>query len=277
MKRLPSRYPLPWSYHLVIGTVRPLLMGVTRRDWAGGENLPEDGGFIVAGNHYSEADPLTMAHFLVDHGHPPFFLAKSNLFEVPGLGHALRHLGQVPVYRATTKARGALDAARAALADGKVIGITPEGTLTRDPDLWPMTAKPGVGRLALTSRAPVVPLAHWGAQEILGRYARRPGNLFKRPVQHVRVGPPVDLSDLYDRAKDPRAHIEATRRVMAAITELLAEIRGEEPPAVPYDMARDGAERPRPGAPRRPRPAASGEGPGAAGEQGPDLRQEPEA
>lgn len=297
MRRRPSRYPLPWSYHVVIGTVRPLLMGITRRDWSGGENLP-DGGFIVAGNHYSEVDPLTMAHYLVDHGHPPFFLAKSNLFEVPGLGHALRHLRQVPVYRATSRARDALQAARDALAEGRVIAITPEGTLTRDPDLWPMKAKSGVGRLALTSRAPVVPLAHWGAQEVLDRYARRPGNLLKRPVQHVRAGPPVDLSDLYDRPNDPRAHTEATRRVMVAITDLLAEIRGEQPPAVPYDMARDGSERPRPGTRARggkafaqagreptPEPAGqehagrdvTGQGPagGAPPEPGRDASQEP--
>ncbi|WP_238695141.1 lysophospholipid acyltransferase family protein [Ornithinimicrobium flavum] len=251
MKRRPSRHPLPWSYHAVIGVLRPMLMGLTRRDWSGGEHLPEEGGFIVAANHYSEVDPFTMAHFLVDHGHPPFFLAKSNLFQVPGLGHALRHLEQVPVYRATSQAGDALEAARAALAEGKVIGITPEGTLTRDPDLWPMKGKSGVGRLALTSRAPVIPLAQWGAQEVLDRYARRPGNVLRRPVQHVRVGPPVDLTDLYERADDPRAHAEATRRVMAAITDLLSQIRGEDPPARPYDMARDGSARPRPGGRRR--------------------------
>jgi 1-acyl-sn-glycerol-3-phosphate acyltransferase len=223
-----------------------MLMGMTRRDWSGGEHLPEEGGFIVAANHYSEVDPFTMAHFLVDHGRPPFFLAKSNLFQVPGLGQVLRHLGQVPVHRSTAQAGDALEAAREALAEGKVIGITPEGTLTRDPDLWPMKGKSGVGRLALTSRAPVIPLAQWGAQEVLDRYARRPGNVLRRPVQHVRVGPPVDLSDLYERADDPRAHTEATRRVMAAITDLLAQIRGEQPPDRPYDMARDGSAKPRP-------------------------------
>lgn len=246
MKRRPSRYPIPWSYNAVIGVLRPMLMGFTRRDWSGGEHLPTDGGFIVAANHYSEVDPFTMAHFLVDHGHPPFFLAKSNLFQVPVLGQALTHLQQVPVYRATAQAGDALDAAREALAEGKVIGITPEGTLTRDPDLWPMKGKSGVGRLALTSRAPVIPLAQWGAQDVLDRYARRPGNVLRRPVQHVKAGPPVDLSDLHERADDARAHTEATRRVMAAITDLLAQIRGEEPPAQPYDMARDGSARPRP-------------------------------
>lgn len=226
---------MPWSYEVVIGTVRPLLKALTRRDWRGGEHLPAEGGFIVAVNHYSEADPLPMAHFLVDHGRPPFFLAKSSLFEIPLFGAALRHLGQVPVYRQSSRAGDALVMARQALDEGRVVALMPEGTLTRDPDLWPMRARPGVGRLALESGHPVIPVAQWGATEILGHYARRPGNLLKRPVQHVWAGPAVDLDDLRERAHEPAAHAEATRRVMLAITELLAQIRGEEPPAEPFD------------------------------------------
>lgn len=235
MTRQPVRQPIPWSYRAVIGTVRPVLMGITRRSWSGAEHVPATGGFIVASNHYSEVDPFMLAHFLVDQGRPPFFLAKSSLFEVPLLGAALRHLEQVPVRRRSTQARDALDEARRALLEGKCIAIMPEGTLTRDPDLWPMRAKAGVGRLALTSRAPVVPVGQWGAQEVLGRYARRPGNLLRRPVQQVAAGPPVDLSDLYDRADDPKAHVEATERVMAAVTGIVAGLRGEPAPAVPYD------------------------------------------
>lgn len=234
--RQPIRDRIPWSYRAVIGTVRPLLVVITRQSWSGGEHVPRTGGFIVASNHYSEVDPFMLAHFLVDQGRPPFFLAKSSLFEVPLLGRALRHLEQVPVYRATSRARDALDAAREALAAGRPIAIMPEGTLTRDPDLWPMKARPGVGRLALTSRAPVIPVGQWGAQQVLDRYARRPGNILRRPVQQVLAGPPVDLSDLYERADDPRAHAEATARVMKAITGLVAELRGEEPPQVPYEL-----------------------------------------
>ncbi|MDO5740321.1 MAG: lysophospholipid acyltransferase family protein [Ornithinimicrobium sp.] len=238
VKRVPIRQKIPWSYHAVIGTVRPLLIGITRRDWSGAEHLPPSGGFIVASNHYSEVDPFMLAHYLVDHGRAPFFLTKSVLFSVPLLGRTLKHLEQVPVHRATSRAVDALDDARAALADGKCIAIMPEGTLTRDPHLWPMRAKPGVGRLALSSRAPVIPIGQWGAQEVLARYARTPGNVFKRPVQQVKAGPPVDLSDLYDRSEDPRAQVEATARVMAAVTALVAELRGEQPPAVPYQMSK---------------------------------------
>lgn len=247
VSRQPFRDRIPWSYHGVIATVRPLLAAVTRQDWSGGEHLPQTGGFIVASNHYSEVDPFTLAHFVIDHGRVPFFLAKSTLFEVPVLGAVLTHLEQVPVYRATSRARDALDAARAALAEGRCIGIMPEGTLTRDPDMWPMKGRPGVARLALTSRAPVIPVGQWGAQGLLDRYARRPGNVLRRPVQHVKAGPPVDLSDLYDRADDPRAHAEATDRVMRAITSLVADLRGETPPERPYaPTAEELHRRPRP-------------------------------
>lgn len=236
VKRRPIAQSVPWSYHAVIATVRPLLMASTRRDWSGGEHIPQTGGFIVASNHYSEVDPFMLAHFLVDHGRPPSFLAKASLFSLPVVGPALRHLGQVPVHRATTQAGDALEAARTALAAGSCVAIMPEGTLTRDPDMWPMRARPGVGRLALTTGAPVVPVGQWGAQQVLDRYARRPGNLLRRPVQHVRAGPAVDLSDLADRADDPRAHVQATERVMAAVTAIVAELRGGTPPATPYTM-----------------------------------------
>lgn len=248
MSRQPLREPIPWSYHGVIATVRPLLMGITRREWSGGEHVPPTGGFIVASNHYSEVDPLTVAHFLVDHGRAPYFLAKSSLFEVPLLGRALTHLQQVPVYRATSRAGDALEAARTALAAGKCIAIMPEGTLTRDPDMWPMRGRPGVGRLALSSRAPVVPVGQWGAQGILDRYARRPGNVLRRPVQHVKAGPAVDLSDLYDRPDDPRAHAEATARVMRAVADIVGELRGESAPEKLYvPSAQELHRRPRPG------------------------------
>lgn len=94
---------------------------------------------------------------------------------------------------------------------------------------------PGVGRLALATRAPVIPVAQWGPQELLPPYARRPNKLFSRHVMHIHAGPPVDLSDLYGRENEPAAVREATDRVMAAITRQLAAIRGQEPPEQPYD------------------------------------------
>lgn len=243
MKRQPARTPAPKPYRWAVAALRPPLMALTSRDWSGGEHLPREGGFIVAANHMSEIDPFMVAHFLVDHGCPPMFLAKSTLFDIPVLGKALGPLGQVPVHRGTRRAADALKAAEDAVRAGQCVAIMPEGTLTRDPDLWPMKARSGVGRLALATRAPVIPVGQWGAQELLAPYARRPTNLLSRVTMHVAAGPAVELSDLYGREDDPTALNEATERVMLAITDLVAGLRGEDPPEEPFDMARQRRDR----------------------------------
>jgi 1-acyl-sn-glycerol-3-phosphate acyltransferase len=239
--RSPSRASR--AYRNVARVVRPPLMGMTRRDWHGAENLPAEGGFIAASNHMTNVDPLTFAHFLWDNGHVPRILAKSSLFKVPVVGPVLRATGQIPVHRGTASAGESLTAAVAALEAGECVAVFPEGTLTQEPDLWPMVAKTGVARLALTTRKPVVPVTQWGAQDLM---ARRGKMLWAIPPKKVTVvaGPPVDLSDLYDRPQDAVTLREATERVMDAITRQLEEIRGEAAPAVRYDprkaASRDG-------------------------------------
>lgn len=225
------------AYRNVARLVRPILSAITRRDWRGAEHLPSDRGFIAAANHMTNVDPLTFAHFLYDNGHAPKILAKASLFRVPVLGAVLRATKMIPVFRNTSRAGASLEAAVRAIDEGECVAVFPEGTLTRDPDLWPMVGKTGVARLALTTRAPVVPVAQWGPQNLLGRYKK----LFKPvPPKKVTVvaGPPVVLDDLYDRPQDTATLREATERVMAAITALLEEVRGESAPAVRYDMRR---------------------------------------
>lgn len=210
---------------------------MTRTDWHGVEHLPHEGGFIAAGNHVTNLDPLTFAHFLYDNDVVPRILAKASLFTVPVLGRVLRATGQVPVYRNTSRAGDSLRSAVEALEKGEVVAIFPEGTLTRDPDLWPMAAKTGVARLALATRVPVIPIAQWGAHRVLGRYSKvlKP---FPRKKVTVIAGPAVDLSDLYDRPADAAVLREATDRVMDAITGILEGIRGEKAPAERFGSRR---------------------------------------
>lgn len=219
--------------------VRPFMFLATRREWRGAEHLPTEGGFIAAGNHMTMIDPLTFAHFLYDNGVVPRILAKASLFRVPVLRSILRGTHQIPVYRDTADAGRSLRAAVSAIEAGECVAVFPEGTLTRDPDLWPMIGKTGVARLALMTRAPVVPIAQWGAQDLLGRYKKL---LKPIPPKKVTVvaGPPVDLSDLYDRPQDGPTLREATERVMAAITAMLEEIRHETAPAVRFDPRSEG-------------------------------------
>lgn len=234
MRRTRPDRRLPWSYRFVATLLRAVMQPLTHRDWRGAENLPRTGGFVVCPNHLSYADPIAFAHFLYDNGHPPFFLAKSELLALPVVGHLLRSAEQIPVERGGGHAADAFQAAVRAVEAGKCVPIFPEGTLTRDPGLWPMTGKTGAARVALTTRHPVIPVAQWGPQEILAPYGKRV-RLLPRKTMHVVAGPPVPLEDLYGEPLDARVLREATDRIIAAITALLEEIRGEQAPAVRFD------------------------------------------
>ena len=234
---MPIARPESRAYRALAWLVRHLMFALTRYDWRGGENFPRSGGFIAAANHATELDAVTFAHYLFDHGHEPRILAKRGIFKVPVLSWALRVTRMIPVDRGTVDAGRSLKAAQTALDEGACVAIFPEGTITRDPDLWPMTGKTGLARVALATRAPVVPIAQWGANDILPRYGRmlRP---FPRKVVRIATGAPVDLSDLYDRPLDAAVLREATNRVMDAITALLEELRGETAPAERFDLRR---------------------------------------
>jgi 1-acyl-sn-glycerol-3-phosphate acyltransferase len=222
-----------------VGILRPLLMVLTKRDWRGAENIPATGGFVATPNHLSYTDPLIFAHYMHDNGRPPFFLGKESVFRAPVVGAILRGAQQIPVYRNTGQAADAFRAAVAAVEEGKCVGVYPEGTLTRDPDLWPMVGKTGAARIALATRCPVIPVAQWGPQELLEPYGKKV-RLLPRKTMHVAAGPPVDLSDLYDQPMTAALLREATARIMAALTAQLEHVRGEQAPLERFDSRRHG-------------------------------------
>lgn len=230
------------SYRLAVAIIRPLMLLITRRDWRGTEHLPRDRGFVACGNHLSYADPFTFAHFLVDNGCPPRFLAKEAVFRIPVGGRIVSGAGQIPVYRETADAGRAMVAAVEAVESGECVAVYPEATLTRDPDLWPMVGKTGAARIALSTGCPVIPVAQWGPQVILAPYARLP-RLRRRALVHVWAGPPVDLTPWQDRPLDAQTLAGATEAILAAITRLLEEIRGERAPAQRWDPRQHGQPR----------------------------------
>jgi 1-acyl-sn-glycerol-3-phosphate acyltransferase len=228
------RRRLPLAYRFAALVLRPLLMRVTKRDWRGVENIPAEGGFVVSTNHISYADPLVFAHFMLDSGREAYFLGKDSLFAIPVVGWLLKKCGQIPVYRNSTAAADAYRAAVEGVRAGKALGIFPEGTITRDPDLWPMRGKTGAARIALATGCPVIPVAQWGVQDLLAPYAKKP-DLFPRKRITYRAGDPVPLDDLLAREASNQVTLEATERIMTAITALLEEIRGAKAPAIRYD------------------------------------------
>ena len=223
-------------YRLVVVVVKPLLRLFTTRDRRGGDNVPRDGGLIVVANHVSEIDPLTVGEFLLDLGRPPRFLAKRELFRKPPLKWIVEGARQIPVDRHSADAAQALAAAVDALARGECVLIYPEGSATRDPDLWPMKARTGAARLALLSGAPVIPVAQWGPQRILPYKARRP-KLLPRTKISILAGPPVDLSAYVGKPVTSELLRAATTTIMQAVTVQLATLRGEPPPTTFFDPA----------------------------------------
>jgi 1-acyl-sn-glycerol-3-phosphate acyltransferase len=243
----------------------PLIRAVMKRDWHGHEHVPPSGGVILAPNHLSYADWAATALFSYEAGRYPAFLIKSGVFRVKVIGPMLYRLGQLPVNRGQADAALVLREAERSLAAGECLIVYPEGTATRDPDLWPMVARTGAARLALATGAPVIPVAHWGTQVILPYGSKRP-KLLPRHTVRLQAGPPVDLSAFTGRPLDRATLRAATAAIMADITALLAGLRGEQPPAEPYDMAK-ARQQARPGAAGSlPEPAAAGHGSGRAGD-----------
>jgi 1-acyl-sn-glycerol-3-phosphate acyltransferase len=222
--------------------LRPLLFGLLKRDWRGRQNVPAEGGLIVAANHLSWSDPLALAHFVYESGRYPVYLAKSPLFDNRWIGPVMRGTGQVPVYRDTAEAARALKAAEEALHAGECLMFYPEGTCTRDPELWPMTGQTGVARLAITTGSKVLPVAHWGAHK-LWPYGTKKFRPFPRKTMHVIAGEPIDLSRYAEGPLTGAKLREATNEIMRTIAGLLGELRGAEPPKELYDHRKAIAER----------------------------------
>jgi 1-acyl-sn-glycerol-3-phosphate acyltransferase len=229
-----ERRPFPRTMRLIVLFIRPLLMVLTKRDWQGQEKLPS-GGFVLAPNHISHLDPFLISHFMVDQGISPRFLAKDTLMSLPVGGRILRNAQQIPVYRSTAGAAESLRAAIAAVEAGSVVTIYPEGTITRDPAAWPMTGRTGAVRVALATGRPLVPVMQWGPQDLLWPYSKKL-RLFPRKTIHVRVGDPIDLSDLEGRELTEQLLDTATNRLMDALTAMMAQVRGELPTAPRIDV-----------------------------------------
>jgi 1-acyl-sn-glycerol-3-phosphate acyltransferase len=207
------------TYRAVRTILRPTLRAVTRRDWTGLEHIPATGGCVVVSNHLSHFDPLPLAEFLDAAGRKSSFLGKSELFDVPVLGQLLRSAGQIPVHRESQRAGAAVTAARDGVLRGDCVVIYPEGTITRDADLWPMTGKTGLARIWWETRCPVIPVAMWGPQDMLAPYGKLP-RPWLRPVMHVKAGPAVDFP-----TADPPDFRAMTEVAMSAITDLLRSLR----------------------------------------------------
>lgn len=233
------RHKRGWAWTVVVGIIKPTLLATTTRRWIDGDKIPATGGCVVAVNHISQLDPMTLGFFLYEHGRLVRYLTKDALFRTPLIKYIVRGAGQIPVTRMSEGAASAFDAAVEAVQDGECIGVYPEGTITKDPDQWPMRGKTGAARIALATGCPVIPVGQWGVQDLLPAYSLHP-HPFPRKTTAYKVGDAVDLDDLRGRPVTAAVLHEATDRIMAAITQLVEDLREEKAPTVRFDPKQSG-------------------------------------
>jgi 1-acyl-sn-glycerol-3-phosphate acyltransferase len=220
-------------YGVMYAVVPPLARAIWRPVVEGLENVPRTGPVIVASNHLSFADSLVIP---IVAPRKVVFLAKADYFTGTGLKGAatrawFRGIGMIPVDRDDTKAAiASLDTALEVLGRGEAFGIYPEGTRSRDGRLY--RGRTGVGHLALTSGAPVVPVGVQGTQHLQPVGSRLP----RLAKVNVRFGEPLSFAGRFDGVPAGRARREITDEVMAAIQRLSGQeeagVYNERPPTV---------------------------------------------
>ena len=232
-KKWRTRGLPPFGMCVAIPLVYPFASLMFRLRYRHAERLPARGPVLLVANHVSILDPIACARLVFDAGRLPHFLAKQSVFKGV-IGTLLRSAGQIPVARFSSDAHTALDAARADLDAGNVIVIYPEGSVTRDPDWWPMQARTGVARQALTTDAVVLPVAQWGPQRVHDYHRKKFHLRFRVPADYL-VGEPVDLSAERARIREgaPLSAAllrETTDLIMTRVRDQLAELRQEPAP-----------------------------------------------
>src|SRR4051812_3937120 len=228
-----TRGSVPPALRFAVVVIVPVSSLLFRLRYRHGERIPATGPVLLVANHVSLLDPLACARLTWDNGRTPHFLAKQSLFK-GWLGPILRACGQIPVARFSADAHEALVAAQTDLDAGNCVVIYPEGSVTRDPDWWPMQARTGVARLALTTDAVVVPVAQWGPQRVHDYHAKKLHLRLRTPADYL-VGEPVDLSAQRAELRAGRplsAELlkETTDLIMTRVRDQLAELRDETPP-----------------------------------------------
>jgi 1-acyl-sn-glycerol-3-phosphate acyltransferase len=228
-----TRRPVPLTMWICIAVVYPVTLLLFRLRYRNAHRLPPTGPVLLVVNHISVLDPLACARLVFDHGRLPHFLAKESVFK-GFAGTLLRGAGQIPVARFSDSAHEALDAAQADLTAGNVVVIYPEGSVTRDPRWWPMQARTGVARLALTTDAVVLPVAQWGPQRLHDYHAKKFHARLRTPTTYD-VGEPIDLSEQRARVRagqplSAQLLRETTDLIMFRVRDQLAELRSEPAP-----------------------------------------------
>ncbi len=186
LERARGRGVNPLVYWISRAFVEPFCLVYFRMSRVGREHIPREGGVIIAANHRSFLDPFVIGTLV---RRPIYFVAKKELFYRRVPAWFLSSLGAFPVDRGNND-RESMETARRIIERGDVVVIFPEGTRTRPGPLG--QPKRGVGRLALETGAPVVPVAVIGTEAVRNGWRIRPHKI------RLRVGKPLQFPHVED-------------------------------------------------------------------------------
>lgn len=203
-----------WLYKLIRALFSPMVRVLWIRDVSGLENIPSSGSAILASNHDSNLDSLMLMAVVK---RQIFFLAGEKLFKKWWLGPILRATGQIFVDRAGADKSESIRCAQEVLQSGNLFGIYPEGT--RSPDGKLQNAKSGAVRLALSSRAPIIPIGMIGTFEILSKHDKFP----KFSKCSIKIGKPIYLDTYYGNEDSGLARRITDEILMPEIAKLAGE------------------------------------------------------
>ncbi|MBP1933477.1 lysophospholipid acyltransferase family protein [Ammoniphilus resinae] len=191
-------------YRLFRGMFRILYRFVYRWEIIGLENVPLQGGVILCSNHKNNLDPPFIASPIQRQVH---FMAKEELFKIPVISYLVKQFGAYPVKRGMSD-KGALKKSLQILKEGKVLGIFPEGTRSKDGKLG--KPYPGAALFALKSEAAVIPTA------VIGDW---------KMFQSMRVvyGKPINMTELRQQKVTSALTEEASGKIMKEIQQLIDE------------------------------------------------------
>jgi len=232
--KMPALRPgveITWQIRTLAHILRPFVRFLYKIELTGTENLPKSGGYVLAANHVTTLDALAVAYMMYFRLHrAPHFLAKEGLFRTPIVGPVLLACGQIPVFRSGRNNTDPMQSAYNVLNAGHIIGIFPEGTLTREPNQWPMRARTGAIRLSLETGVPIIPVGQWGTEVVMDTYSSK---IRPKPWHKVRIviGKPISMDPYKDKKISTEDLVELSDKVMVEITKIVEELRGEKAPA----------------------------------------------
>lgn len=173
-------------YPVVIAAARTWFkVGDVRIQMTGTENIPREGGALVAVNHLSFVDYVLAGYPGAEQGRLTRFIAKKEVFDHPVGGPVMRSFHHIALDRSS--GQGGMEEARRYLDAGELVGIFPEGTISRSFELQPL--KTGAARIAADAGVPLIPIVLWGTQRFLTK--GKPSDFRRHKTVAIEVGEPL--------------------------------------------------------------------------------------